>query len=356
MPVKLSKSDLDKFRADPALLREAGPEVRKYVTEVFQAEAKAKKSQGPPQPSQPARASKRHARLGPGCLSQCVVNYSKLVTNPFCSSSSACLPIPPCMPSRTVSTWVKGTLTTGSGGYGFVTMYPPDMIAGNIPAVNWSSTSAYAGTIITASAAAGSSAASSNSPYDSTAFGTAKDKRQFRLIAAGIRVRYSGTELNRGGSVYGLTHPDHQTLHTYDESTLLAFERMHSSPVTSKKWEEISWLPARPDEYQYGSTVTAGFPTNTNTYMGFLIKRPGTTDVVFDFECFAHFEVIGGGETVVPRMGDMIGGSGLINAFSDGVDYVNSAADRYSNLVSKTVKAIQNMSGFAQLLGPAIGF
>lgn len=71
-----------------------------------------------------------------------------------------------------------------------------------------------------------------------------------RLVSVGIRVRYTGTELNKGGLCYCLVSPDHGNLNFSTIASLNGYKECIKVPV-SRKWTEIVISAVDPDETSY---------------------------------------------------------------------------------------------------------
>jgi len=147
-----------------------------------------------------------------------------------------------------------------------------------------------AGIPVLNSATAGVNAVSPNSDYVSTSFGVAL---QCRLVSMGLRVRYSGTELNRGGRVILLEDPEHASLSGTNLATLLANEKAKEHRV-GENWITLCTTgPTMPQEYDYQPTAT--FPLTNSTPLHYLAAyiRSAAVQQVFDVEFFWNWEIIG---------------------------------------------------------------
>jgi len=220
-------------------------------------------------------------------VSRCAAEYAMLVVNPFVADHTACLPVSPSYPSRKVSTYAKGAFAVGSTR-GMVIFSPRNMIANdNGTAPIYFSEAAWTGTAFTITPVASQIvAAQSNSPFASAEFGTAEDELQFRCIAAGLRILYTDTLLNRGGFVGALARADHRTLVSAGMGDLLAFDEA-TTYTPDGEWHELTWVPTDPAEYGYISSLTG-----THS-LGFMVEA--SNNLTFRYEAYAHFEVIGRG-------------------------------------------------------------
>jgi len=233
-------------------------------------------------------------------LGHCAQKYARSLADPFSGPPDACMPVTPACLSRKLRTFVRTQLVTSStSGDGFVTMQPfigNDIINPTTAgAAAYYSTATYvggggAGFPVLNNATAGVNAVSSNSDYVSTSFGLGL---QCRLVSMGLRVRYSGTELNRGGRVILLEDPEHATLSGVNLATILANEKAKEHKIGMDWITLCSTGPTMPQEYDYIPSPT--FPLTSTTplhYLGAYI-RSAALQQTFDVELFWNWEVIG---------------------------------------------------------------
>ncbi len=235
----------------------------------------------------PKRKSNRKGRVGgkpPVTIAPCTQGYGKTLTNPFDVHGYG-LPCTPTVPSLKQSVFVKGTFNTGSNGFGFIMCQP---LLGCVNDLNcvWSSTAA---TAITSAliADADTQAYRTNAAFSSAQISGEEDGMSYRCVSAGLRIRYTGTTLNQGGTVYGIHHPTHANL---DDSTLAEIRALNVTKNFSvdRDWAAILWCPILSADYAY-RTNTAGASPN----MLFIISVPSATSLPFEFEMHANFEYVG---------------------------------------------------------------
>jgi hypothetical protein len=186
--------------------------------------------------------------------------------------------------------WVKTVAATGTQGIGFALFSPKDMIANDQSGTDFplmTTLAAYTGVVASvvpvASQIVGSN---SNSPYTAAQITSAADGNQFRLVAAGCRIAFAGTELNRGGYYVGLCNPDHVTLSGQTMAGMLAHDGVDYIRPSSSGSSELTYNFRGPDDYEFSGTES-GHPHN----IGFLIYS--SVAVEYTVEAYAHFEVIG---------------------------------------------------------------
>jgi hypothetical protein len=138
-----------------------------------------------------------------------------------------------------------------------------------------------------------------------------------RMVSFAIRARYTGTELNRGGTMYLYVHPDHQSVNNLSLTTAASFKECIRVPVT-RQWQEIvisavdhsetTFPDASPISTIGGSgsgatEYTLMFPfsqgqeldstSSTKAAPVICIFATGTKGNTFEFECIAHAEYVG---------------------------------------------------------------
>lgn len=139
------------------------------------------------------------------------VDYAHNIFNPFIRTGAR-IPHSPIVSSQMVTTFAKGVFNTNAAGLGFIQVAPMRGIAsdGNLGNVT---SNLYAGTTFPAFGTAFTALLNTNSPYTLADFDVADDTcLSARVVSAGIRIRFVGTELNKGGRVYGLDSEGHFSL------------------------------------------------------------------------------------------------------------------------------------------------
>jgi len=217
-------------------------------------------------------------------LSECTTGYTKLLVDPFTAQHDACVPSPPAFPSEKLTCFSKGVLTTSTvAGRGFLLISPYTLISNDSSLGVLTTDGSFAGATF-AQSGTGVVANFSNSPYATADVGTDETDVQYRLVAAGIRVRYNGTSQNRGGSIYGLSRPGDHTLVGFSSTEMLAFDEVNAIAVTDS-WTNLTWQPST---YDYDEIHTNVSTVNS---MGFMIECPSSQRFVW--EAYAHYEVYG---------------------------------------------------------------
>lgn len=214
----------------------------------------------------------------------CVVDYAYSLVNPF-DSPPSCVPISPALPSLRQKFWTKGTLSTSSSnGIGGITFAPRPVNNGIGTHSIVATEAAYNALVLPASGAAGTVDQYCNSPYPSSNFGIAAGL-EWRVVSAGLRVRYIGSELNRQGRVLLLEEPGHLGLANYTVTDMLGLDRSRSE-VVNRSWHTVTWQPVKGTEFNY--QTDAGIQ---NHCLGIMII--GGLDHNYEYEAVVNVELIG---------------------------------------------------------------
>lgn len=136
------------------------------------------------------------------------VEYAHNVMNPFVRTNTR-IPHAPMVSSQKVSAIVKGTAITNANGQTFISVAPIRAAAFDGNSVIVSDT-AYAGTVFPSYGTANTTFFNSNSPYNLADL-TYNNSQTFaaRIVSTGLRTRYIGTELNKGGRVFSIDSEGH---------------------------------------------------------------------------------------------------------------------------------------------------
>jgi hypothetical protein len=236
------------------------------------------------QPHKRDRVSTARASLDPrGCLAEYLTNLS----NPR-DMSPVCLPIFPSPDSYKVKAFGRGSMEIGTGGFGLVLCRTLDGVANDNQPV-YVSTSAWTGlssTLFPTPASAGLVSVQTNSPYGFAAYGREADTLKYRVASAVLRIRYTGTTLNRSGLIRGLVSPQHGAV-----DGVLSYNSMAEFPHSinegvDNNWKELLWYPVNRNETDY-MTSLSGAEFDMVFAVG---SEPGNS---FEVEFFINFEVIG---------------------------------------------------------------
>lgn len=120
-----------------------------------------------------------------------------------------------------------------------------------------------------------------------------------RVVCAGVRIRYAGSEINQSGIVHAVEEPNHYTLNAASLAYVSNYESYFRCPV-SKKWCTLTYNPVDPEEYEYQQDAAEDPATVGNLlayrmnhhYMGFIVQGVAAQSL-FEVEAVAIIEVVG---------------------------------------------------------------
>lgn len=218
-------------------------------------------------------------------LSGCAAKYAATLIDPYTHHGIG-VPTVPAVPSWKTYVFARGTLQTSSTtGIGYVLASPLNAIVNDATAVYYTGSN-YAGTTM-ATTGTGVVTGLTNSPYAAAALGGQESGVTYRVVSAGLRVRYRGTNLDMGGTLYSVTHPTHAALDNANAGDLAAINLTKIGTV-SREWTSTVWCPVYPQEFNFNSSVGGTTP------MAHLIVAPDATQTIsFDWELTVNVEFVG---------------------------------------------------------------
>lgn len=260
-------------------------------------------------------------------LSRCAQAYAKALTDPFGPTDEApCIPDTITLPSYKFQTTVRGVFQIGTAGFGYVS-YDPWLAVHNGATVAAPRTNApvrftqsafslawFDPTIIPV----GTAVAASNSMITVSQMQSGTETREFRLVGAGLRIRYSGTELNRGGRCVVYRNRANVPIDGLPNISSVLRDNFYSASPVDREWKTVTYAPSRSEDITYERYVdpitvnTIGFPI----FLGLVESTPGNT---FEFECTSHFEMIAGqvGLPITPSHADPTGFGAVTSSMPD---------------------------------------
>lgn len=230
-------------------------------------------------------------------MSQCAEDYAQSLANPFEGPDDPCIPDYPALMTGRFKVWAKGTFATSTNpaanGFGFIAVDPLNGMANDAGSVV---TNAPASTDVVIAAqpfGAQEVVSNTNSPYATANYIPATpNSLQTRVVSSGLRIRYIGTELNRGGQIVGLHHPAHQTLSGFNIATMDTFKESGRLPVI-RDWTTLLYRPVDTNDLNFVSTFN---PAVGQYFMGFCIQAAdpsGANPQSFEYEFFSNYETQG---------------------------------------------------------------
>lgn len=235
-------------------------------------------------------------------MSDCALLYLKALTNPWDLDGDPCIPDFITLPSFKFSAICRGTFSIGTVGIGYVAV-DPWLTAFNDRDSVMSTTSAYAGTGYT-NGGGGTVKSRTNSPVAATS----NLVRSLRVVGCGMRIRYAGTEMNRGGRAIAYRQPENMDIDNSDVPTLLTNPEAVSVPV-DRNWHAVSFRPARDFDIAYQLVQNVLNPE----FSQLLIVSGSTPASSFEFEVKTYFEMIGNSLSNLTRSHSDPAGLAVVN-------------------------------------------
>lgn len=249
------------------------------------------------------------------------MKYLLAKTDPWNPDSfGACVPMNNMFASQKNHAFFRSTVTLGENGYAYVAIAP--CLANNTPCF-WITTNLYNGTtstnidLLTQFSTGMVVPAYLQTPYSSSDLkndGTsvAAPKLSGRIVSAGFRYWYSGTELERSGWSASFVTPQHGTLENKTFSNYLSYVTTNVIPTNNRKKHQGCVFGIRDVEMSYaipppgGSSdadaiatfypYSNGSPTSVYSSTGApiaLIMFKGNSGQTFEFEYCQHNEYVG---------------------------------------------------------------
>jgi hypothetical protein len=146
----------------------------------------------------------------------------------------------------------------------------------------------------------------STSPFTMADFNAGDFLKSFRVVSVGLRIRYTGTQLEKSGRVFTIQmHPRKQDadLIGIGINDLERFGSYKESSFSNNKWHSVIRLIQSPADYMFQSIKNGNCLTYNITKEGtncsfdqlntmgiFIQAQPG---ISFEVEASAHFEICG---------------------------------------------------------------
>lgn len=232
-------------------------------------------------------------------LEACEEMYLRALSNPFdpLIRGKVCYPSFPAKQSAKYVATALINVNIGTNGVGWLMVDPTPSNSNNAIYYTDSSYSGTLASVLTTTIGSGVVAATFNSPTTSSPFIESYAGHQFRMIAAGMKFRYTGTNLNKGGSVFALNSPQQVSLNGYPLGSLSAsaisrehrVEDIYQAVVVPPSHEEdVEWKDIDQIFPWSDGGGTAAAPISALGFFG----TPGNTFVV---KLIVHYEVAGPG-------------------------------------------------------------
>lgn len=303
--------------------------------------------------SQKAKAQNRSS--GPR-VEPCTIEYGVSLVDPFRKDLAPCVPFGVALRSQKICVFSEGSFSTGTVGWGGITVY--GALVSDASCCTTTKPS-YSGTFLPAwNTPEVDNHQFVNSPYINANLNNSLGC-EVRLCSLGVRVRYIGTELDRGGLRYAIQHPEHLTVAGLTASDISSFDFRQIDSQT-REWTAVCYTPLRQSDYNFTSN-SSGHSTN-QPIMGILCESADPNKkVTFEYQVVAHFEAIGAiarGKTISNT--DPTGTVKVVSAISQGPPSLPSAVSNNKISSEQTVnlaasKGSDLWSDLAMKAGGALG-
>jgi len=215
--------------------------------------------------SKPKKSKNNQQSSGLPELSECAAKYAVAICDPWSPLAiGCCVPKHPSRPSQKVTSYLKGTVTIGTSGFGWVAITP--CLANDYHSVCYTASN-YSGSNIDISDTTPVTGVFripiGNQPYPHTAFvdstaGPFRPAIAGRIVSGSLSVEYTGTELNRGGAVICFTDPDHSSLQQVQcDSIMSRREAAYETSTASRDKCRVSVYGLEESELQYPDLASA---------------------------------------------------------------------------------------------------
>jgi hypothetical protein len=132
-----------------------------------------------------------------------------------------------------------------------------------------------------------------NSELSEADFSTSKV--QGRVVGCGLRIRYTGKQVDMNGTVYALEEPSHLNTTALTINDLRGYDRVKTKSF-NREWTVVTWQPVLPSETTYSTfALGASEPTTPLIILIECQGAPAGTTYPFEWEWYLHYEVIGSG-------------------------------------------------------------
>lgn len=320
-----------------------------------------KQRRAPRKAQKPKRAQPKRSQPKAGYyLSPCALNYMRALLDPFSNDfpEMPCIPDMITTPSHKFRTVARGFGYVGTNNFGFVAFNPfssawsdPTPQQPTIYASQPTYTGVATDALITPTSI-GAAAWNTNSRYTGTILNAAGVR--IRLVGAGVRITYVGTELNMGGQYTLVRAQGNSTLTGISPSAATAYQQSTITGVT-RRTVGMTYHPANADllDYQPLSTFDSAAtpPGNYGGVYPYAIYFNGTPGNSFSIEVVSYWELTGRNFDVYKSHSDSEGYSAVLNVAQDTRPSTSSFSSVFNSALSKIGNAA--MTGISHVVEKA---
>jgi hypothetical protein len=227
-------------------------------------------------------------------LSKSARDYARCMANPFTGPLSG-LPVHPAQFSKKFRTWAKGTFSTQTtNGIGWITCTPEYGVSNNALSVYTSIPGGTGANWFDTLTVGQFTTSVTNSEYATTNIGISEIQLEYRVIGSGLRIRYIGTELNRGGQMVAILDQNHSSLQFRSLSSVDGEEVSKRFPI-DRSWTTVLYRPVDNDDFEFRTSLPVNTGSNNDSinYMGFAIQGEAGVATQYEYEFFTSFEAFG---------------------------------------------------------------
>lgn len=306
-------------------------------------------------PASTTKARVRQRKRTPrAALHGCGLLYAGALFNPG-SAPLACVPSQYPTYTATNLVWADITFTVPAAG-GFV-VADPRIAATNSLACLAASNATYVpsapGSIDLNNNVSEYVLGKTNAPFTNGNIGVAEDQVSYRVVGAVLKIRWVGTELERGGTMSCLCDINHDTLNSRTNADMLGQPASRTISV-SRRWTTIWNYPVASQDYILSITPIAGgqvigpsFASSFFYYMGAYISPASANN---SFQARLEMQVEYAGKPVrssAPTKSDPIGLSATVQAAVSLVPSDQPEQDAGPSFLSSVESAARSIEGYA---------
>lgn len=259
-----------------------------------------------------SRKNNRRTKLGYDPLHPCTMKYFAACVNGFSQEAyGACIPVYPSRASDKYHSKLRGTMSIGTAGNGFIAVAP--CLANDTPCV-FHTINTFPGTTVSINTTNPTVGVFSNSlatPFTKAQYvdgGIYKGPSVAgRIIGGTLRWRYTGTNDKFGGQAFAYVSPDHSNLHGVNIPTLGARDETVVIPC-SRSWSSISISGNDTEEIEYpglheqngDEALRLTYPLSSHQFANdqsldtggvpLVMMFAGAAGVSFEFQYIQHME------------------------------------------------------------------
>jgi hypothetical protein len=292
-------------------------------------------------PNQKLRVNNRGKDVSPGVhIAECSAHYAMAVSDPFTAWNDNIPPV--CVPDNVVLPTVKqrffarGAGATGTTGFGYVTLSPYPPCSDTNSVISTTATSVMTATT-TLSAVTNYQYSHFASPFTESQLGAAA--LQYRIVAAAIRVRYSGTKLNEGGNVFAFRNPTNQNSNGSYSYNSIAQQPTAKYFTNNSEWVSLSWRPATSTDYSFSYSTTP-------SYCLTIAIQSAAVAMPFEYETVIFVEWLGASSGVPTVSHSDPVGFGAIQEVLTTAPESHSGTRKHINIIKSVGDAIAKTASF----------